>query len=141
MWEKKKRKKKKVKTRKFGHFFFFSNCQNIIMDRPLKCRAGGNTRFHAEPTYWWLRKKLRQRTLQKRCWNANQTGWPEMHLCTQNARGTVVATEATTFLSWNVVGIGRLLHLLFCVPCLFSRSLSLSHTLCGRAVRERFARS
>lgn len=59
--------------------------------------------------------------------------------CTQNARGTVVATEATTFLSWNVVGIGRLLHLLFCVLCLLSRSLS--QCVCGCAVRERFARS
>jgi hypothetical protein len=69
----KKKKKKKVKTRKFGHFFF-SNCQNIIMGHPRKCRAGGNTRFHAEPTYWWLRKKLRQRTLQKKMLKC-QSNW------------------------------------------------------------------
>lgn len=61
-----------------------------------------------------------------------------MHLCTQNARGTVVATEAATFQSWNVVGTGRLLHLLFCVFCLFSCSGSFSLTLCAdvRCVRD-----
>ncbi len=137
--KKKKRKKKEAKTRKFGHFFF-PIVKTLLWIAPVNAGPDGilgSTRNLPAGDY---ARSFGTEPFRKRCWNANQTGWPEMHLCTQNARGTVVATEVTTFRIWNVVGISRLLHLLFCVRCLFSRSLSLSLslTLCAdvRCVRD-----
>jgi hypothetical protein len=108
-----------------GHFFF-PIVKTLLWVAPVNAGPDGilgSTRNLPTGDY---ARSFGKEPYRKRCWNANQTGWPELHLCTQNARGTVVATEATTFLRWNVFGIGRLLHLLFCVLCLFSRSLSLS---------------
>jgi hypothetical protein len=109
------------------------------MGRPRKCRAGWNTRFHAEPTYWWLRKKLRQRTLQKKMLKCQSNWLARTALVhaerSRNCRGnrSYDIPEVECFWNWSSSS-----SLVLRALSILSLSLSLSLTLCAyvRCLRD-----